>query len=174
MLSKLCKRHCKETYIKIVFTSFEIDSFYSVKDRTPNYLKSLLVCKFNCAKCNSCYIGKTCRNFKTTIDEHIRTDKNSGIYKHLHENEDCFSSSTFDRFSILDIVRTKCQLKIKQGLYIDWEKPNGNKKLRHLVTALDNSLFIHEFHHFNTHLLLPIPLWHLNFIAFSYCVMDFL
>ena len=29
--------------MKIVFTFFQINNFYSVKDRTPKYLKSLLV-----------------------------------------------------------------------------------------------------------------------------------
>ena len=52
--------------------------------------------------------------FRTTIDEHMRTDKNSSIYKHLNENEDCFESFTFDFFSILDTTRTGYQLKIKQ------------------------------------------------------------
>ena len=57
--------------------------FSSVKDRTPKYLKYFLVYKFNCARCNSCYIGETCSHFQTRIDEHIRTDENSSIYKIL-------------------------------------------------------------------------------------------
>ena len=106
-------------------------NFYSVKDRTPKYLKSLVVYKFSCARCNSYYAGVTCRHFQTRIDERIRTDKNSKIYKHLHVDKDCFNSFTFDCFSILDTAQTE-HLKIKEGMYIDWENPNLNKKF--LVT----------------------------------------
>ena len=31
---------------------------------------------------------------------------------------------------------TQFQIKIKEGMYIDWEKPNLNKPLNHLATTL--------------------------------------
>ena len=31
---------------------------------------------------------------------------------------------------------THFQIKIKEGMYIDWEKPNLNKQLNHLATTL--------------------------------------
>ena len=109
------------------------------KDKTPYFLKSFLVYKFVCARCNSCYIGETCRHFKTRIDEHVKKDKKFNIYKHLNNNEECFSSFNSDCFSILDYAPTQFQIKIKEGMYIDWEKPNLNKQLNHsfyLVTLL--------------------------------------
>ena len=81
--------------------------FSSVKEWTSKYLRYRLVYKFNCATCNSCYIGETCRHFQTRIDEQIRTDENSSIYKHLHQSEDCVNSFTFDCFSILDTTPKK-------------------------------------------------------------------
>ena len=98
--------------------------------------KSFLVYKFVCARCNSCYIGETCRHFKTRIDEHAEKDKKSNIYKHLNNNEECFSSFNSDCFSILDYAPTQFQVKIKECMYIDWEKPNLNKQLNHLATTL--------------------------------------
>ena len=99
------------------------------------FLKSCLVYKFVFARCNSCYIGKACRHFKTRIDEYEKKDKKSNIYTHLHNNEECFSSFNSDCFSSLDYAPTQFQIKIKDGMYIDWEKPNLNKKLNHFATA---------------------------------------
>ena len=88
--------------------------------------------------CNSCYISKTCRHFKTRIDEHVKKDKKSNIYiyKHLHNTEECFSGFNSYCFSILDSAPTQYQIKVKEGMYIDWEKPNFNKQLNHLATTL--------------------------------------
>ena len=45
-LSKICKQFCKDTHLKIVFTSFKINNYFSTKNKTPNFLKSFLVYKF--------------------------------------------------------------------------------------------------------------------------------
>ena len=37
--------------------------------------------------------------------------KNLNIYKHLHNNDECFASFNSDWFSILDYTRTQFQLK---------------------------------------------------------------
>ena len=81
-LSKLCKEFCKENFnIKLVFNSFKIKNYFSYKDPIPNDLKSFLVYKFACASCSCSYIGKTCRHFKTRIEEHIKKDSKSYIFK---------------------------------------------------------------------------------------------
>ena len=130
-LSKFCKQFCKDADLKIVFTSFKINNYFSTKDKTPYFLKSFLVYKFVCARCNSCYIGETCRHFKTRIDEHVKKDKKSNIYKHLNNNKECFSSFNSDCFSILDYAPKQFQVKIKEGMYIDWER-----KLKSVVLFL--------------------------------------
>ena len=133
-MSKICKQFSKEADLKIIFTSFKINNYFSTK--TPYFLKYFLVYTFVCAKCNSCYIGETCRHFKTRIDEHVKKDKQSNIYKHLHNNEERFSSFNSDCFSVLDYAPILFQIKIKEGMYTDWEKPNLNKQLNHLATTL--------------------------------------
>ena len=62
--------------------------------------------------------------------------KKPNIYKHLHNNEEFFSSFNPDCFSILDYTPTQFQIKIKEGMYINSEKPNLNKSLNHLATTL--------------------------------------
>ena len=61
--------------LKLFFYFFYINNYFSNKDKTPYFLKSFLIYKFACARCNSCYIGETCRHFKTRNDEHVKKDK---------------------------------------------------------------------------------------------------
>ena len=37
-LSKICKQFCKDANLKIVFTSFKINNYFSAKDKTPYFL----------------------------------------------------------------------------------------------------------------------------------------
>ena len=93
---KLCKEFCKENFnIKVVFNSFKVKNYFSYKNPIPNDLKSFLVYKFTCASCNSSYIGKTCRHFKIRIEEHIKKDNKSHIFKHLHSTTTCLAHIIF-------------------------------------------------------------------------------
>ena len=88
-------------------------------------MKSFLVYKFTCASCSSSYIGETCRHFKTRIEEHIKKDNKSHIFKHLYSAA-CFDSYNFLCFKITDKVNSKFDLKIKETLHINWRAPNLN------------------------------------------------
>ena len=81
-ITKLCKQYCKENNVKIVFTSFKISNYFSAKDATPYFLRSY---KFVCATFKSCYINKTCCHFITRIDQHIKNNKKSHVFQHLHK-----------------------------------------------------------------------------------------
>ena len=107
-LSKLCKKFCKENCnMKLVFNSFKIKNYFTYKDPISNDLKSFIVYKFTCASCSSSYIGKTCRHFKTRIEEHIKKDNKSHIFKHLHSSETCFDSYNSLCFKIIDKANSK-------------------------------------------------------------------
>ena len=73
----------------------------------PDDLKSFLVYKFPCASCSSSYIGKTCRHFKTRIEEHIKKDNKSHIFKHLNPTATCFDSNNSVSFKIIDKTNSK-------------------------------------------------------------------
>lgn len=47
-------------------------------------------------------------------------------------------------FSFLDAAQTKYQVKIKQDMNKDLEKPNLNKKFTHLVAIV---FFLHSFYY---------------------------
>ena len=99
-------------------------------------MRYFLVYKFVCASCNSCFIGETCRYFKIRINEHVKKEKKSNIYKHLQNNEKCSSIFNSDSFAILDSTLTQFQIKIKEVVYNDFEKSNLNKQLNHFATTL--------------------------------------
>ena len=87
-LVKIVENSCKENIcIKLIFTPFKINTFFSSKDSVISALKSNLVYNFSCAGCNACYIGETERHLSTRINEHLHTDKKLHIYKHLKESE---------------------------------------------------------------------------------------
>ena len=98
-----------ETKIKTHRCLFNPLFYFSVKDATPYFLKYFLVYKFICARCISCYIGKTC-HFITRINEHIKKD-NSHVFQYLHNKEESFSSFDLNWFSI----KIQQQLSIKQS-----------------------------------------------------------
>ena len=136
-LSKLCKEFCKENFnIKLVFNSFKTKNYFSYKDPVPNDLKSFLVYKFTCASCSSNYIDKTCPHFQTRIEEHIKKDNKSHIFKHLHSTATCFDSYNSVCFKIIDMANSKFDLKIKEALHINWRKPNLNAQQNHLALTL--------------------------------------
>ena len=95
---------------------FKIKNYFAYKDLIPNDLKSFLVYKFTCASCSSSYIGETCRHFKTSIEEHIKKDNKSHIFKHLHSSKTCFDSYNSLCFKIIDKANSTFDLKIKEAL----------------------------------------------------------
>ena len=136
-LSKLSKEFCKENFnIKLIFSSFNSKNYFSYKDPIPNDLESFLVYKLTCTSCRSSYIGKTCHHFKTRIEEHIKKDNSSHIFKHLHSTATCFDSYNSLRFKIIDKANSRFDLKIKEALRINWRKPNLNAQRNHLALRL--------------------------------------
>ena len=136
-LSRLCKEFCKENFnIKLVFNSFKTKTYFSCRDPIPDDLKSVLVYKFACASCSSSYICKPCHHFKTRIEEHIRKDNKSHIFKHLHSTTTCFDLYNSLSFKIFNKSISKFHLKIKKALHINWTKANLNAQQNHLALTL--------------------------------------
>ena len=131
-LEKLIQKYCKEISVKLVFVTCKIGSNFSLKDCIPKSLKSNVVYKFSCAGCNTCYIGETKRHLETRIREHLVSDKNSHVYKHVHASEECFEKCDSRCFSILDSAPTEYQLKLKEAMHIEWERPSLNRQVKHL------------------------------------------
>ena len=132
----LTKQFCNDLNIKLVFSSFKIRNMFPVKDPVPKGLCSNVVYKFQCAGCNACYIGETGRHFATRVTEHLTTDRNSHIFKHLKSSSHCQDLCSEDCFRILCSASTASQRKIKEALHIRWDTPSLNKQLLHVNLTL--------------------------------------
>ena len=135
-IRKLVNTLCSDLEIKLVFTPFKIKSCFGAKDPIPAGLRSRVIYKFSCAGCSACYIRETNRHFATRIREHLASDKNSHIFKHLRGSENCRSLCSEDCFKILDSAPTSFQLKIKEAMHILWEQPSLNSQVKHLNLSL--------------------------------------
>ena len=67
-------KHLPFCKIRIIFKSLtRISNFFQFKDKIPYCLRSNVVCKFSCSRCNATYYGETCRHLT------IRVGKHSGV-----------------------------------------------------------------------------------------------
>ena len=110
-------------------TTFKVRNLFNVKDAVPEGLRTRVVYKFSCASCNACYVGETSRHFSTQVREHILSDRSSNVFKHLQSSEFCRASCTPDCFEILDSAATKYQVKLKESMFIKWERPDLNQQV---------------------------------------------
>ena len=69
------------------------------------------------------------------IEEHIKKDNKSRIFKHLHSTTTCFDSYNSLCFKIIVKANFKIDLK-KETLHINWRKPNLNAQQNHLPLSL--------------------------------------
>ena len=99
-------------------------------------MNSFLAHKFTCVSCSSSYIGETCRHSKTSIEEHIKKDNKSHIFKHFRSTATCFDSCNSLSFKIIDKVSPKFDLKSKEAFHINWRKPTFNAQQNHLALTL--------------------------------------
>ena len=93
------------------------------KNPIPTVLKSFVVYEFTCSGCNSRYFGETSRHFSTRIKEHTLIDRNSHVFKHLHNCTNCKKHYTPNCFKILDSAKTTYTLKLKEAFHIQNRKP---------------------------------------------------
>ena len=58
------------------------------------------------------------------------------VFKHLQGKEFCRASCTPDCLEILDSGATKYQVKLKESMFINWEKPDLNQQVKHINLTL--------------------------------------
>ena len=126
---ELCKTVCNNTNVFLFFLPFKFQDLFSPKDCLPIARKSLVVYKFTCPGCQSCYIGETKRHLLTRIKDHLQTDTKSHILHHLNENPNCRDLSDDSSFILIDHPSSSFKLKLKEALHITWLKPVLNRRI---------------------------------------------
>ena len=114
--------------IRIVFTSFKVKKYFSLKCCTPLPLLANVVYKFKCLHdANNIYISKTIRHLATRVKEHGASP--SAVFNHLSSCETCKSNFSCDSFSIIDSGKNDFEITVKEFLCIKFKKPTINRQL---------------------------------------------
>ena len=131
----LCKQFCKNTEIKMSYSTFKLGDMFSTKSSVPKYLESGVVYYFKCAACNDSYVGETNRYFETRVHEHLyKKTQPTAIFQHLQKNENCRSKCDESCFKVIDRARTKFTLEVKEALHNFWLKPTITKQKNLSIT----------------------------------------
>ena len=109
---------------KIIKTTKKLKtSLPSLKPRVEKQLKSGVVYKIDCSRCNACYVGQTSLHLITRIKEHQRSGP---VQNHMNICRTCF---TIDDVSILAVSkRSISHLMTLEALFIKSIKPELNTK----------------------------------------------
>ena len=118
---------------RVVFKSFKIGQYFSLKDVTPKEIKANVIYKFtgSCDK-SITYIGKTIRHLATRSKEHL--ENNSAIFDHIKTCQNC-QSSNIENFQIRSTGNSDKDIRIKETLLI----------INNQLTHKGMSYFLHLF-----------------------------
>ena len=125
-IKSLTKLFCKDLNIKLSFETCKIGSYFSTKSKSPSNLQSRVVYYFECKSCKSNYVGMTTRHCDVRIDEHLKKDKASHIYKQISNHNSCMQLNNKSSFKIIDKANNIYTLGLKEALHIKWLKPTIN------------------------------------------------
>ena len=133
-IKRMCQKYKIDMDVRLAFQSFKLKNMLDTKDPLP--LKSFVVYKFICARCNACYVGYTTRHLTTRIHEHLN-DKQSHIHKHLRSNNAYFEICDASCFTVVDSANTEYELKIREAIQIQWLRPTINKQIKSYKLSLN-------------------------------------
>ena len=131
-LTRLLKEFYPQINIRVIFKpKYLMKNLFKFKDAIPPELHSSVVYKYQCCCCTATYIGKSKRQFRVRIFEHlgrsIRTNRQlskapfSAIRQHA---EDCDHPIHLDSFSILSSRSSTMELNVVESLLTLRDKPS--------------------------------------------------
>ena len=121
--------------IRVTFkSSTHISNFFQFKDKIPYCLRSNVVYKFSCSRCNTTYYGETCRHLNVRVGEHLGvsplTGKELKSKKFTAVNDHKLFSDhivSIDDFKILRTSDSDFNVKVKESILISRDEPIINK-----------------------------------------------
>ena len=134
-LSKKLKKFVEDSNnckVRIVFSSFKIRNYFSLKTITPKYLLSNVVYKFTCQNDSGIsYIGETKRHFMTRVKEHLDINKTtkSEVKTHIKSCLYCREHAKCDSFQVIKKCQNNFNALVHEALLIRRHNPKLNKQL---------------------------------------------
>ena len=136
-LTKILNKLYPYAEFRLVFKNpLSIGSLFAFKDSLPDLMRSSVIYKFSCPRCNlGTYIGCTKRLLKVRIDSHrgvshrtgcnLKTKENSSVRSHSNL---CKHTITYNDFKIIAQSPNENHLQILESLLIKQLTPNLNNQ----------------------------------------------
>ena len=140
-ISKIASEFLVDTKINVIWNSpRKLRTLFTFKDRLPMRLRSKILYRYTCNRCNSIYLGKSKRHFLVRAFEHLGLSlhtgrkftynpnnvNNSTILDHLNQSIGC--NGALENFEVIGRANNDFFLKIKESLLIRKFKPTLNSK----------------------------------------------
>ena len=116
--------------IRPAFTTTKVSSYFCLKSQCSVFFKADVVYKFTCTRDESIsYIGETRRQLFTRISEHCSgKDKQSAVFSHLYECDDCQKVDCQNNFKVLQHC-DKFNVYTMESILISKHRPRLNIQL---------------------------------------------
>ena len=121
--AKTCTRYAIMPFqFRFIHETSKLKKSFTYKDKQNHLRRSSVVYKLTCT-CGSNYIGQTCRNLITRINEH-KFDQRSEVCKHLLANPT--HHFNFKQLEILGSIVGQKELYLLETLLIQQHQPDFN------------------------------------------------
>ena len=115
-------RQFHNTKVKICFTIRRLRTVFPIKDKTPTYLQSSIIYKFECSgDPNISYVGETGRQVIRRVKDHATG--HTAVTEHLKTCYSCNKDTLIENFKILHKATDYYDRVIKEALFIQKIKP---------------------------------------------------
>ena len=137
LLKQILNKHFNCLNPKLVLRNPRtIGSLFKFKDSVPSLMRSLVIYKYTCPRCNlGTYVGSTKRMLKVRIDSHRGVSHRTGCVLNRKEFSSirdhvtkCKSTITYDDFEILMQASNESSLLILESLCIKQLVPSLNNQ----------------------------------------------
>ena len=133
-LNKLMREFYPQLLVRVIFRpKYTIQNFFKFKDSIPLELQSCVVYKYQCHSCSAIYIGKTKRQLRVRIFEHlgrsVRTNRQiakppfSAIRDHSHDADHALRRDSLISFTVLASRSHDMELNVTESLLTARDKP---------------------------------------------------
>ena len=121
--------------IRVIFkSSTRISNFFQFKDKMPYCLRSNVIYKFLCGRCNATYYGQTCWHLSVRVGKYSgvlpltrkksKSKKSTAVKDHMIF---CDHIVSIDDFRILATGDSDLHVKVKEIILISRDEPILNK-----------------------------------------------
>ena len=115
---------------RIVYASFKVKNYFSLKCKSPMSLLANVVYRFKYLHdVDTTYIGKTKRHLATRVKEHGHSNSTSAIHDHMSDCKACQSHYSCGLFQVIDTGSNDLEITIKEALHIKMSKSKLNRQL---------------------------------------------